>query len=84
MMHPEEMNMNKHIFGGFLMREMLESGAIAAAKFAGHNNFRAEDLTDIYFKNPVEIGCLLRISSKVCYTSGDIIVVNVEAWTLEL
>jgi len=77
MMHPQEMNMNKHIFGGFLMREMLESGGITASKFAGHSGFKVEDLTDIYFKSPVEVGCLLKISSRVSYTFNDIIVVTI-------
>lgn len=80
-MHVQERNLYNKIFGGYLMRAMIENGWVAASRFALDDTFSIEDLTDIYFKEPVEIGCQLKLKSKVAYTFNDIIVVTIEALT---
>ena len=59
------------------MREMMESGWIAANFFVKGGNFTVLNISNIYFKRPVEIGSTLKISSKITYTCGDILVVTV-------
>lgn len=65
------------------MREMIESGWIAANFFVHGGNFTILNISNIYFKKPVEIGSTLKISSKITYTCGDIIVVTVEASSMD-
>lgn len=82
LMHVQERNIHDKIFGGFLMRQMVQSGLITAYRFSGHDNVRMEDLTDIYFKEPVEVGCQLKIQSRISYTCKNLIVVTIEASTI--
>ena len=35
LMHMQERNIHNKIFGGFLMREMVETGWVVASRFAG-------------------------------------------------
>ena len=40
-----------------------------------------EDLTNIYFKKPVDIGCRLTLKAMVTFVEGNHLVVTVEAYT---
>jgi acyl-CoA hydrolase len=40
-----------------------------------------EDLTNIYFKKPVEVGCRLTLLSRVTYVEHNRLVITVEAYT---
>lgn len=40
-----------------------------------------EDVTNVYFKAPVEIGSHLRVRGRVSYTRGNIMIVTMEALT---
>lgn len=37
LMHVQERNIHNKIFGGFLMRQMVQSGLINAYRFSGHD-----------------------------------------------
>lgn len=75
-MHKQERNLHHKIFGGFLMREMVETGWVVASRFAGSEDMHIEDITDVYFKAPVEIGSHLKVTGRVSYTRGNIIIVS--------
>ena len=83
-MHIQERNVHNKIFGGFLMREMIESGWIAGKVFVKDNIISLEDITNIYFRKAVEIGARLKIISRITYTEKNIIAVTVEAYAMDL
>ena len=72
--------MHGKIFGGFLIKEMIELGWGAACRHAG-NFIVVEDLTNIYFKKPVDIGCRLTLKAMVTYVEEERVVITVEAYT---
>jgi len=59
-MHTQERNIHGKIFGGYLIREMIEIGWVAACKYA-------EDVTNIYFKQPVDVGSRLILKAQITY-----------------
>ena len=64
------------------MREMLETGWFAGIKFLKGDEFQIQGITDFYFVTPVEIGDGLNIVAQVTYTQGNIVIVTVEAHTI--
>lgn len=79
-MHTQERNAHGKIFGGFLIREMLEIGWVAACKYA-EDYVIIEDLTNIYFKKPVDVGSRLTLKSRITYVQNNRMVITVEAYT---
>lgn len=65
-MHTQERNVHGKIFGGFLVREMVELGWVAACKYA-EDYVLMEDFTNIYFKRPVEVGSRLTLRSSITF-----------------
>lgn len=81
-MHLQDRNIHGKIFGGFLMREMLEIGWVAGMKFLRGKEFLVEGITDMYFLSPVEIGDGLTITAAVTYTQGSTVIITVQASTI--
>lgn len=79
-MHSQERNLHGKIFGGFLIREMIELGVVAGCKYA-QDTVVIEDLTNIYFKKPVDVGCRLYLKAMVTYIYKNRMVITVEAYT---
>ena len=79
-MHTQNRNLHGKTFGGYLIKEMIELGWVSACKYAGEF-IRIEDLTNIYFKKPVDIGCRLTLKAMVTYVQDNRLVVTVEAYT---
>lgn len=65
---PQHRNTAGRIFGGFLMRRAYELAFSTAYLFAGERPVFAE-LDDVAFLQPVVIGDLLRLDSRVLFTS---------------
>lgn len=78
-MQSQYRNMNNKIFGGFLMREMIETAWIAAKRLVGDSDIFFERLEDIFFIQPVEIGEGVDIKAQVVYTDDIFLVIKVEA-----
>jgi acyl-CoA hydrolase len=55
---------------------MVEIGWVSACKFA-ENYVIIEDLTNIYFKRPVDIGCRLTLRAMITYVVDDRVVITV-------
>lgn len=79
-MHTQERNVHGKIFGGFLIREMVELAWVAACKYA-EDYVLIEDLTSIYFKKPVDVGSRLTLKSRITYVQGNRLIITVEAYT---
>ena len=65
-MHTQKRNVHGKIFGGFLIRQMIEIAWVAGCKYS-EDYIIMEDLTNIYFKQPVDIGSRLTLKAKVTY-----------------
>ncbi|KAK9859845.1 hypothetical protein WJX84_005719 [Apatococcus fuscideae] len=79
---PQHQNMHGRIFGGFLMRRAFELAYATAFMFAGARpNF--DRVGEITFLRPVDVGDLLRLTSKVMHTanghSKNVLLLEVEA-----
>ena len=59
---------------------MIELGWVAACKYAEEMTV-IEDVTNIYFKLPVDIGCRLTLRATVTYVEGERLMMTVEAYT---
>ena len=79
-MHSQERNLHGKVFGGFLIREMIELGVVTAWRYA-ENTVKLEDLANIYFKKPVDIGCRLCLKAMITYVKHGRMVITVEAYT---
>lgn len=65
-MHTQKRNIHGKIFGGFLIKEMIELAWVAGCKHSG-DLVEMEELTNIYFKKPVDIGSRLTLKAMVTY-----------------
>ncbi|KAK7601795.1 hypothetical protein V9T40_009236 [Parthenolecanium corni] len=76
--HPEDRNFHNKIFGGFLMRQALELGWLTAYCHCKHRPI-LRYISDISFKQPVNVGSLLRLTGQVVFTEQNFIQVVVHA-----
>ncbi|EAR99776.1 acyl-CoA thioester hydrolase CGI-16 (macronuclear) [Tetrahymena thermophila SB210] len=73
-------NIHMKIFGGFLMRRLIEIGWVC-----GHLHIKGVEspkmvyLSDIQFHYPVEIGSMVSFKSHVCYTQNNFMDVKIQA-----
>merc|ERR1712176_858029 len=65
---PQHRNTAGRIFGGFLMRRAFELAHATAYMFGGRKPVFLE-LDEVAFKAPVSVGDLLRLDSRILYTS---------------
>ncbi|KHN86306.1 Acyl-coenzyme A thioesterase 9, mitochondrial [Toxocara canis] len=80
---PSQRSVYNKIFGGFIMRMAFELAWTNASMYSKHRvDIVAVD--DINFKNPVEIGDILLLSSQVCFTSGRRMELSVNVEVLEV
>ena len=81
--HPQERNIYNRIFGGFLMREAFEL-AFTTAVINQQSQVEISAIDDILFVEPVEIGSILQLSSKIVFTNETSIQVQVIADVLNV
>ncbi|KWU45795.1 hypothetical protein RHOSPDRAFT_32726 [Rhodotorula sp. JG-1b] len=67
LMHPAERNVHNKIFGGFLMRLAYETAYSTACLFS-RSPVTFVSLDELQFAQPVEIGSLLLLDSKVTFS----------------
>lgn len=75
--YPEQENLSKVIFGGYIMRRAFELSAICAEKLAPHRPILAA-VNRINFFHPVQIGDKLHLVSRVVHADGAAICVETE------
>lgn len=79
---PQVQNLHNRIFGGFLMRRAFELAFSNAYMFGGyHPTFQEVD--EVSFSAPVDIGDLVVFKSRILYYEDGQIHVEVEAWVTE-
>lgn len=67
---PQNVNPSGRVFGGFLMHRAYDLAQATCYTFAGqYPRFRGVE--EVAFKKPVDIGDLVRLKSKVVYSSDD-------------
>jgi acyl-coenzyme A thioesterase 9 len=67
---PQHVNTAHKVFGGFLMRRAYDLASATAYTFAG-KPAHLQEIDRINFKHPVEIGDLVRLKSKIVYSTND-------------
>jgi acyl-CoA hydrolase len=75
--YPEQENLSKVIFGGYIMRRAFELSTLCAEKIAPHRPVIAA-VNRINFFQPVQIGDKLNVTSRVVYTEGAAVCVEAE------
>jgi len=75
--YPEQENLSKVIFGGYIMRRAFELSSICAEQIATHHPFIAA-VNRINFFESVRIGDKLHFTSRVAYTEGPMICVETQ------
>ncbi|GAA5831239.1 hypothetical protein JCM11251_007805 [Rhodosporidiobolus azoricus] len=87
LMHPQERNVHNKVFGGYLMRLAYETAYATSCLFA-RSSVTFVALDELQFRQPVEIGSLLLLDSKVTFSpmQGEhhSFHVSVEAATVDL
>ncbi|GAA6030042.1 hypothetical protein JCM8097_009228 [Rhodosporidiobolus ruineniae] len=87
LMHPQERNVHNKVFGGYIMRLAYENAYSTACLFA-RSAVTFIALDELQFRQPVEIGSLLLLDSKVTFSpmQGEhrSFHVSVEAATVDL
>jgi acyl-coenzyme A thioesterase 9 len=73
--YPEQENLSKVIFGGYIMRRAFELSSICAERIATHRPIVAA-VNRINFFTPVRIGDKLHLTSRVVYTERSAICVE--------
>jgi acyl-coenzyme A thioesterase 9 len=67
---PQNVNPSGRVFGGFLMHRAYDLAQATCYTFAGvHPKFKG--VAEVSFKKPVDIGDLVRLKSRVVFTSDD-------------
>jgi acyl-CoA hydrolase len=74
-MYPEQENVPKKIFGGYLIRRAYELSAICSEQVAPNRPIPAA-VNRINFFHPVRMGDKLHYTTRVIYTSGSFICVE--------
>ena len=82
-MYPEQENVPKKIFGGYVIRKAYEQSAICAELLAPHRPVIVS-VNRINFNQPVRMGDKLRFQSRVTYAAGRSIAVETEILRLGL
>ena len=81
-MFNEHMNYNGHIFGGFIMREALESAYACVRLYSYEAKFEVLGIDSISFYKPVLVNSLASFNSYLSYVIEDLLVVVVEVYNI--
>jgi acyl-coenzyme A thioesterase 9 len=82
LMQSQNMNVNGHVFGGYIMKEALELGYVCAYLHANRENATTICIDQVNFIKPVIIGSIARFKAEVCLVRDELIHVCVEVYNL--
>uniref|UniRef100_A0A914PZX2 HotDog ACOT-type domain-containing protein n=1 Tax=Panagrolaimus davidi TaxID=227884 RepID=A0A914PZX2_9BILA len=80
---PVKQNLYGKIFGGFIMRAAFET-AFANVAIISKSRPHILEVDNIMFKNPVEVGSLLLLNSRVCYSTGNLMQTSVDCSVFDI
>lgn len=80
LMHSQNMNVNGHVFGGYIIKEALDAGYVCAYMHSNRENPIVFAIDNVTFYKPVIIGSVAKFSASVCYVHEELIHVAVEVY----
>jgi acyl-coenzyme A thioesterase 9 len=80
LMHSQNMNVNGHVFGGYVMREALELGYVCAYLHANKESPTVICVDSVAFHKPVVVGSVAQFVAEVCLAHENLIHVCVEVF----
>jgi len=80
LMHSQNMNVNGHVFGGYIIREALDAGYVCAYMHSNRENPIVFAIDNVTFYKPVIIASVAKFSASVCYVHEELIQVSVEVY----
>jgi acyl-coenzyme A thioesterase 9 len=80
LMYSQKMNVNGHIFGGYIMREAIELGYVCAFMHSNKDKLNLIRVDSVTFHKPVVIGSVANFIAEVHYIYQELIYVSVEVF----
>lgn len=80
LMHSQNMNVNGHVFGGYIIKEALDAGYVCAYMHSNRETPTVFAIDNVTFYKPVIIGSVAKFSATVCYVHEELIHVSVEVY----
>lgn len=80
LMHSQNMNVNGHVFGGYIIKEALNSGYVCAYMHSNREPPMLFAIDNVTFYKPVIIGSVAKFIANVCYVHEELIQVSVEVY----
>ena len=78
LMHSQNMNVNGHVFGGYIMKEALDAAYICAYMHSNQEPPIVFAIDNVTFYKPVIIGSVAKFVANVCFVHEELIHVSVE------
>jgi len=80
LMHSQNMNVNGHVFGGYIIKEALDAGYVCAYMHSNKETPIIFAIDNVTFYKPVIIGSVAKFISYVCFVHEELIQVSVEVY----
>jgi acyl-CoA hydrolase len=80
LMHSQNINVNGHVFGGYIMREALEIAFVCAYMHANKENPSVISVDSVTFHRPVLIGSVAQFTAHVALVHEELVHVCVEVF----
>jgi acyl-coenzyme A thioesterase 9 len=80
LMHSQNININGHVFGGYIMREAMELGYVCAYMHSNKQNPQVVSVDSVAFHKPVVIGSVAQFRSQVTLVHEELLHVCVEVF----
>jgi acyl-coenzyme A thioesterase 9 len=80
LMYSQKININGHIFGGYIMREAIELGYVCAYMHSNMDKLTLIRVDRVTFHKPVIIGSVANFKAEVHYVFEELIYVSVEVY----
>jgi acyl-coenzyme A thioesterase 9 len=80
LMHSQNMNINGHIFGGYIMKQALDAAYVCAYMHCNKETPIIFAIDNVTFYKPVIIGSVAKFVANVCYIHEELMHVSVEVF----
>lgn len=80
LMHSQNINVNGHVFGGYIMREALELGYVTAYMHSNKQNPQVISVDSVTFHKPVIIGSVAQFIAHISLVDEELLHVVVEVF----
>lgn len=80
LMHSQNMNVNGHIFGGYIIKQALDSAYVCAYMHCNKETPMIFAIDNVTFYKPVIIGSVAKFVANVCYVHEELMHVSVAVY----